>query len=444
MNGYPLSTVRTIVAAVGVIGFATPLLAQQVASPVVSEIGMTGTLTLPDALAIAREHAPGFRLVNARRDIAVGRVRESVQYPNPTIEYRQENFGSTLPLDIFTTLYVPIDITSRRWSLQGAGNAGQQRAIADSRAHMRDAEVHVASVWLQAAAATAESAVLGEFANAFTEVARVDSVRFAEGFVAEAVALRTQLEADHARVTLITSQTYADRAMAQLARTLGVGTAVLPVVAMLTAPALPPAPDSTSALLVALRNRPDVLARVAGVREAELRAKAESRGVLGDWQLQGGSKQTSGVMTGQIGLAVPLPLFNRNGGARQRSQGELAEAQTLYDDSQLAVRVEVMTALRAYGALHALADRVASFAERGRELATIARTSYAEGHTSLVELLDAERAGADAQTARIAWMVDAWMARLELERALGARLNNDSPLDLPLLTAAQSPSPFPR
>jgi cobalt-zinc-cadmium efflux system outer membrane protein len=435
MNGLTLFAVRVIAAVCGTVVCAGLAAAQS---------GSAGTLSLTDALVLAREHAPGVLLAHARKDIAVGRVRESVQYPNPTLEYRRENLGSALPPDIFATLYVPIDITGRRWNLRSAGSAGQQRALADGQASARDAEIHVASVWLQAAAATAESTIMREFATAFAEVARVDSVRFAEGFVAEAVALRTQLEADRARVTLTTALTNKTRAIAQLARTMGVSAATVPAVSMLTAPELPVAPDTADAIRVALEHRPDVLARIAGVREADARRKAESRGVLGDWQLQGGSKQTSGFMTGQIGLAVPLPLFNRNSGARQRAAGELAEAQTLHDDTQRAARTDVLTALHAYNALQALAERVAGFAERGRELAAIARASYAEGHTSLVELLDAERAGADAQTARITWMVDAWMARLELERALGARLNTESPLDLPVLSALPLSSSLPR
>jgi hypothetical protein len=37
------------------------------------------------------------------------------------------------------------------------------------------------------------------------------------------------------------------------------------------------------------------------------------------------------------------------------------------------------------------------------------------------------------------WAVDAWLARLEFERALGARLDETSPLDLPLLSSPLTP-----
>jgi cobalt-zinc-cadmium efflux system outer membrane protein len=88
--------------------------------------------------------------------------------------------------------------------------------------------------------------------------------------------------------------------------------------------------------------------------------------------------------------------------------------------------------------VRAAASDAATFGVRGREVARIARLSYREGHATLTELLDAERAAADAMHQHLRWAADAWLARLELERTLGARLDAESPLDLPVL--AQTPS----
>jgi cobalt-zinc-cadmium efflux system outer membrane protein len=277
-------------------------------------------------------------------------------------------------------------------------------------------------------------------AAALNEVARIDAVRFREGGVAEGVALRTRLEADRAKVAVATAVGELARARSELARTLGVSDRTLPMLAALTAPSLPVPPDSTAAVALAVQARPELAAREAAVREAEARLSAEQRGILGEWQLQGGSKKTAGVMTGQLGLAMPLPLFNRNDGARQRVRGELGEVTASRDDAAFAVRGDAIAALTGYLAVQATAADAATFAQRGVEIATISRTAYREGHASLVELLDAERASADALTARIRWTVEAWMARLELERALGVRLDADGLLDLPLRAALSSTS----
>ncbi len=398
------------------------------------------SLSLPQALVLARASAPGLRIADARREVALGRARETTQWLNPTVEYRRENLGSTLSPDIFTTVYVPFDITGRRLSLRSAGSAASVRARADGTVARRDAELQVVRAWLRAASAREHAEVMRRQADALMEVATVDAARQREGLVSEGVALRTRLEADRARVALSTTIGDLARARAELARTLGVATQALGTTARLTAPQLPVPPDSATAEEVATQSRPELAAREAAVREARARLGAERRGAIGDWQLQGGSKKTAGVMTGQIGLAIPFPIFNRNDGARQRAGGELAEATAWYDDVTIGVRADAMAALTAYQAIRATAADAASFAQRGREVADIARVAYREGHASLVELLDAERASADALSAHIRWIADAWMARLEFERALGVRLDDDSPLDLPLRAALPTSS----
>jgi cobalt-zinc-cadmium efflux system outer membrane protein len=197
---------------------------------------------------------------------------------------------------------------------------------------------------------------------------------------------------------------------------------------------MPAAPDSGTVKTVALRARPEVQAREAALREAQRRFTAERRGLIGDMQLQGGTKQTSGFMTGQIGFAMPFPLFNRNDAARQRARGEYAEAQTLRDDMLNQIEGSVGAAWRAYVASRGAAQAASTFDARGREIARIARVAYREGHVTLTELLDAERAATDAMNTQLRWAADAWLSRLEFERALGARLDASSPLDLPLLS----------
>ncbi len=417
-----------------------PLAAQSTTSTSAISQPSATPLDLSGALQLARQHAPSLRIADARRDASIGRARELAQFVNPTVEYRRENLGSSLSPDIFATVYLPFDVTGRRLALRSAGSAGQRRASADGDADRRDAELRVAQAWLRAAAAEELVNVARTQAAAMREVATIDSARQREGAVAEAVAMRTRLEADRARVSLATTVGDAARARADLARAVGVPDRELPPVSLLTAPAMPEPPDSVAAATMATASRPELAARLAGVREAKARLGAEQRGAIGDWQLQGGSKKTAGVMTGQVGLALPFPLFNRNDGARLRARGDLAEAEAMRDDASIGVRAEAVAALTAYLAVRANRADAATFAARGREIATIARTSYREGHASLVELLDAERAASDAMSAHIRWSVDAWLARLELERALGVRLDADGPLDLPLRAASPSTS----
>ncbi len=404
------------------------------AVPPSSVVAQAAPLDLAGALQQARQSGPLRKLADAREVTGTGRVAETGQYPNPSIEWRRENLGSALLPDIFATAYIPLDLTGRRLALRQATGAGRQRVQADAVAERRDAEIEVARAWLHAAAADGALAVASRQVEALTEIADVDATRLREGLVSEAVGLRTQLEADRARVSLVTATGDAARARAQLARVIGLASDALPTLAVLAAPAMPVAPDSSTVKAIALRARPEVQAREAALREAQRRYTAERRGLIGDMQLQGGTKQTGGFMTGQIGLAMPFPLFNRNDAARQRARGEYAEAQVLRDDMLNQIQGSVSAAWRAYVASRAAAQAASTFDARGREVARIARVAYREGHATLTELLDAERAATDAMNTHLRWATDAWLARLEFERALGARLDDASPLDLPLLS----------
>jgi cobalt-zinc-cadmium efflux system outer membrane protein len=398
-----------------------------------------GAVDLRTALAAARRSGPLAALAIAKRDIAIGRVRESAQWPNPTLEWRRENYGSPLAPDIFATAYIPLDVTGRRVALLQSIGAGKQRATADAETDRRNAELDVARAWLRAAVADGLRSLAQRQYDALREIADVDAQRLREGLVAEAVGLRTLLEADRARVAVVTANAEAFRARAELARLMGVPDDSLATLAPLMAPTLPAPPDSVQVRRVALRLRPEMLAREAAVQETQRRLAAERRGLFGDLQLQGGTKKTSGYQTGQLGFGLPMPFFNRNGGARERANGEAMEARILRADVERAVSGSVSAAWRTYVDVRAVARDAATFDARGREVSRIARVAYREGHVTLTELLDAERAAFDAMQAHLRWAADAWLARLELERAIGARLDADAPLDLPLLSSSSAP-----
>lgn len=403
-------------------------------SPVAPMGAQGAPLDLAAALRLARTSGPLRKLADAREVAGTGRVGEAGQLPNASIEWRRENLGSSLDPDIFATAYIPLDLTGRRIALRQAAGAGRQRVQAEAVAERREAELEVARAWLHAAAADGALAVATRQTEALAEIAGVDATRLREGLVSEAVGLRTQLEADRARVSLVAATGDAARARAQLGRVVGVRPDALPMLAALSAPAMPAAPDSSTVKAVAMRARPEVQARESALHEAQRRYIAERRGLISDMQLQGGTKQTSGFMTGQIGLAMPFPLFNRNDAARQRARGEYAEAQALRDDMLIQIEGTVGATWRAYMASRGAAQAASTFDARGREIARIARVAYREGHVTLTELLDAERAATDAMNSHLRWAADAWLSRLEFERALGARLDDSSPLDLPLLS----------
>lgn len=386
--------------------------------------GQGNVLTVERAVGIARARGPLVATAQARRIMAQGRARADGAFPNPIAEWRRENYSSPLQPDLFQTIQLPVDLTGRRLALRSAGTALLARGRADSSAVARQLDAEVMRAFWRAALGAELLAVAVEERKARDVVAEFDAQRFREGAVAEVAAIRTRLEADRARMAEAGARVEASRAAGDLARLLGLAVDSLPPLARLsTVSTLPAPPDEEAAVAQALAQRADLVALRHAADEARYRATAERRGVISDVQVIAGSKETSGYNTGVLGFMVPLPLFSRNEGARERARGESLVADAERRDAELRVRGEVAAAIRGIVAMREALEAGASGIDaRAAEVAQIAEGAYREGAISLMELVEAQRARAESRAAALRWTVDLHLATLELNRAVGAPL----------------------
>lgn len=386
--------------------------------------GQEAELTVNRAVEIARDRGPLAATAQARRIIAQGRARSDGAFPNPVAEWRRENYSSPLQPDIFQTVQLPIDLTGRRFALRSAGTALVSRGRADSSAVARQLDAEVMRAFWRAALGAELLVVATQEREARENVAAFDAQRFREGAVAEVAAIRTRLEADRARIAEATARIQALQSTADLARLLGMpGDSLPPLARLSTLSELPPPPDEATAMARALAQRADIIALRHGADEARHRASAERRGVIADVQVVAGSKETSGYNTGVLGFIVPLPLFSRNDGVRERARGESLVASAELRDAELRVRGEVTAAIRGIVAMReALTAGTSGIDGRAAEVAQIAEGAYREGAISLMELVEAQRARAESRAAALRWTVDLHLATLELNRAIGAPL----------------------
>ncbi|MCC7001265.1 MAG: TolC family protein [Gemmatimonadaceae bacterium] len=377
-------------------------------------------LTLADAVRRATTVGPAAALAAGRRASIVGRARTDAQWANPTLELRRENEGAPIPYDDFATLTLPIDITGRRFALRSALGAARTRAVADSIATTLGTEYATAVAWWESWAADQLAQFAAAQADRFTELARYDSLRAAEGEVAEATAMRMQLEADRARFTAAQARAAAINARALLAALVGRDDPASLVLgeAVVLADVLP---DEPTVIATARRDHPLLAVARAAAREAERRHAAESRGALPDVGLSGGYKGTAGYSTATFGVILTPPLLNLNGGNRERTAGEELIANAELRAAELRVVAEARAAL---ASARALEDGTAAFdkgfAARADLVASAADAAYREGAATLTELLEAHRARADARAAGVRGQMDRALTRLALRRAIGA------------------------
>ena len=163
---------------------------------------------------------------------------------------------------------------------------------------------------------------------------------------------------------------------------------------------------------------------------AEIGALAGSQGLTGvtslipDVTLGGHSeREPEGTNTGGPSLSFPVAIFNRGQAARARANYLLLEA----EDRYAARAVEIRSEVRVAAARMALARTKVGFYKRAvlpvqQAVSDQTQLQFNGMFVGVFQLLQAKQAQIDAGRDYIRSLADYWLARTELEKALGRRL----------------------
>jgi cobalt-zinc-cadmium efflux system outer membrane protein len=169
---------------------------------------------------------------------------------------------------------------------------------------------------------------------------------------------------------------------------------------------------STRAELRALRRFAD---------RAELESVAARRARLPAPTLSGGLKRAddgSGRQhAGVLGVSVSVPLFDTGRREAARWQAERSRVEADRASIEHRIRTEVTLASEALALREAAVSDDAEAA--GDELTQIAEVAYREGEMGILELLDAVRTASRARMRSLELRLDARLAQIALERAVG-------------------------
>ena len=184
------------------------------------------------------------------------------------------------------------------------------------------------------------------------------------------------------------------------------------------------APLALDALDARLTGRPDLRALAEEAEAGALEARAGGRGLIPELTLSGGYKGSTVQderLTGfAVGVAVPLPLFDRGQDEALRGHGRARAAR-----ARLALETDAAAA--EVRGLHAQATALAEAARRfradaletSRRLVAIADAAYRGGELGILELVDAHRGALDAELLALELELTARRARLDLDLATG-------------------------
>lgn len=167
--------------------------------------------------------------------------------------------------------------------------------------------------------------------------------------------------------------------------------------------------------------RAELRALQSSAERAALESDAARRARLPAPTVFGGLKRAdadSGRQRGGVfGLNLTLPLFDAGGREAARWAAERAWVESERAAMEHQIRAEIARASEALTLRQAAVSQDQEAA--GDELMRIAEVAYREGEVGILELLDAVRTASRARTRSIEIRLDARLAQIALERAVG-------------------------
>jgi cobalt-zinc-cadmium efflux system outer membrane protein len=387
-------------------------------------------LTLAEARDSARRSHPELNALRAAVTAAAGRERQAGSLPNPTLGYSREETsrdGKSNAQDILS-LEQPIELGGQRGARRATARSVREAAEARQAAGAARLDYEVVRAYAGAVAARHRAELAEAAADAFGRAAAVSRTRLAGGDVSGY---------QHRRLALETARYAALEAEALVARDSAVGllaslTGLVDVAGSLVLTdtlvpgALPLGVDSLVAL--ALVRRPDLRAAVLDAEAAGAESRLSRAERVPTPVLMGGYKHERSAegesLDGFVaGVSLPLPLWDRRGGAVAASRAVAEQREAEVEAMRRHTVREVQAAFAAHQALGKQLDALrGALGGEALKARRAAESAYAEGEIGLLEWLDSVRAYQEAETTYATLQAEFIARRAALERATGATL----------------------
>lgn len=386
----------------------------------------TPALTEQESIRLALESPAWTGLIEGRREAARSEKTIAALMPNPVFEYGRETLdaggGST---------------TESSYALSQRLDFAGRRKLARERAAVQ-ADAAEAGIESQRAERVLEVR-RGFFDTLHQQQHNEILARWAQRVATLETATRKREEAGDAsgyerrRISREVAALSAERrgqeaalaaALERLRGTIAHDAA--PSQAVLTGTMLPGDAPALAELLARVDRHPDLLRDQRQAAAHRLSRRLAERGRIPEVTVTLGLKtldEDAGDGNGLLlGASVPLPVFDRGQGERQRAAAQEQVSQSEY----------VLTRARLHGEVRAAWQRFSRFREaaqayRGEavepsvRLVSIAEAAYRGGEIGVLELVDAYRGALDAELNALALEHDARIARVELDELTGGQ-----------------------
>jgi outer membrane protein, heavy metal efflux system len=388
-------------------------------------------VTLDEALELFARNNADLRVARAEAAESAALARQAAAYPNPEASVTHEPLSgdgrsySESYFNLSQRLQWPGTRSARQNAADRIAAATAARLSADS---IRLA-FQVKEAWIDTALAERSVALMERVTTVFRTAERSAEERLREGDISTYDRRRITVERLRYENALADARLFASTARRTLALLVLPEADHLEVGPADTLGAAPAQPDLERLMGDAVGRRSEIAAAAAALEAARADARATRSGRVPEVTATGGYKRQSDGLAGAfLGLSIPLPLWNRSGGAVEAADARVTAAEARLAQAERQVRNDVARALLAYEAAVA---RIAMFADPQAETADlliIAQIAYDAGEMELVQLLDAAGALREAMTLEARLRAALWTSWFDLERAVGgfdARMNNE-------------------
>jgi cobalt-zinc-cadmium efflux system outer membrane protein len=254
---------------------------------------------------------------------------------------------------------------------------------------------------------------------ASTVQARVDA-----GKVSPVEATRARIEVAQSRVRLARAVRELEAVRARLAATWGSSAPNFDrVVGVLPDPTPPPPDDQLRSLLA---ETPEVSRLEEQIERQQRVFEFEKSLRVPDLAVSVGPRrfEETGQSAWVAGISLPIPIFDRNQGARRAAEFEVERARRDAEAARIGLEAELAAVVQR---LDAVAEEAAAFRREvvpaASEAFAATETGYQEGKFGFLDVLDAQRALFEARSALLDSLHDYAVTRIVLERLIGRPLD---------------------
>jgi outer membrane protein, heavy metal efflux system len=398
-------------------------------------------LSLADAVRFAVERSPSLDVVRQQAAAADTDIAAARRWANPVASVMSEGYngepsgaGFFNQQELSMQVEQEFDLGGRRRQRTAVATAAAAAARLSVDERVRQLRIEVQQAYFQLVLARLDADLARASLDEVDKVIAVNRSRYQQGEVSGSELRRLEVERLRFSGDALQAELATRNSRSELLALMGASRldlAIEPTDGLAPPPvpggpgdaAAPSAAADPDALVArALAARPDVAAARQDRARAEAEAGLQRALKTPNLSVAGGVKRDFGANGLVWGVAIPLPLFDRNAPGIARADAERRAADSRARVIELAVSLEVQQALNV---LDISRQRVAALEHDYLAKAHDARdgvlAAYRAGESDLLDYLDAQRVYRDVQRAYNRALLDYRLSLFQLDAAIGAR-----------------------